>query len=152
MNPNVIIKPTLPLRQQTGSMLLSVLFIMVVLAALMAAIATLTGQSSQQLVYEVQALKTRLIAESVLEKEVYTQLETLNETKVHEDIEGQRFVINGVAGCEGHIFDLQPQFSDEPPESEPTTLKKINIIATGTCSSGQLTIVRNIEVEVIGND
>ena len=134
MGPNTTAKRINHYRQR-GSMLISVLFIMVVLGALMAAIATLTSQSSQQLVYEVQALKARLVAESVLEKEIFTQLEQLNTDKVHIDEDGKRFELSG---CTGYIFQL----NDSAPN-------KINVIASGTCSTGELTVMRNIEVEVI---
>lgn len=124
--------------RQHGSMLISVLFIMVVLGALMAAIATLTSQSSQQLVYEVQALKARLVAEAVLEKEVFTQLNKLNTDKVHIDEDGKRLELSG---CTGYIVQLD--------DSAPN---KVNVIASGTCTTGELTVIRNIEVEVIEDE
>ncbi|MGO1246814.1 MAG: hypothetical protein ACTH2P_00495 [Oceanisphaera sp.] len=117
--------------KQSGSMLISVLFMIVVLGGLMAAMSTLSNQSSQQLVYEVQALKARLVAESVLEQQMYASLADINAAKVHE-------VTNTFqdAGCTAYIQTLEK------------VLTQVNIIATGTCSTGQLTVIRNIEVEV----
>ncbi|MBU3824817.1 MAG: hypothetical protein H9917_08325 [Candidatus Oceanisphaera merdipullorum] len=112
-------------------MLISVLFIMVVLAALMAAIATLTSQSSQQLVYEVQALKARLDAESTLEKQIFVLLDDINEPAVTQ---------SSINGCEAVTSTLSPA---------ATPRKQVNIITTGKCNTGQLTVIRNIEVEVI---
>lgn len=129
------LKYSLNKRQQQGSMLISVLFIIVVLGGLMAAMSTLSSQSSQQLVYEVQALKARLIAESVLEQQVYASLNNVNAVAVHT--EGSKYSANG---CSAYIRPLAPQTN------------QVNIIATGECSTGQLTVIRNIEVEVIGNE
>ena len=124
-----------PFRQQwsrqTGSMLISVLFMIVVLGGLMAAMSTLTSQSSQQLVYEVQALKARLDAESALEKQIFILLGDINELVVTQ---------SSINGCEPVISTLNP----------PTIPRKqVNITATGKCNTGQLTVIRNIEVEVI---
>lgn len=133
MNLNLTASRASQYRQQ-GSMLLSVLFIMVVLGALMAAIATLTSQSSQQLVYEVQALKARLDAESALEKQIFILLDNINAPAVTQ---------SSVNGCEAVISTLNPAVIPR---------KQVNIIATGECSTGQLTVIRNIEVEVLGNE
>ena len=121
-------------QRQQGSMLISVLFIMVILAALMAAIATLTNQSSQQLVYEVQALKARLDAESALEKQIFILLGDINAPAVTQ---------SSVNGCNAVVSTLNPP---------ATPRKQVNIIASGECSTGQLTVIRNIEVEVIDNE
>ncbi len=117
---------------QRGSMLLSVLFIILVMAALMAGLATLSGQSSQQLVYEAQALKARLAAESVLEQKVFELL---------DDITASGAVTTDVAGCTGIAM--------VPESSTSAGVTQVNVIATGTCNTGQLTVIRNIEVEVI---
>lgn len=114
-------------------MLLSVLFIMVILGLLMAAVATLSNQSSQQLVYEVQSLKARLAAESILEKQVLASLNEINSDEVDNE---------EINGCKASIKSLKPEV--------PST--QVNIIATGECKAAQLTVVRNIEVEVIGNE
>lgn len=119
------------LQRQTGSMLISVLFMIVVLGGLMAAMSTLTSQSSQQLVYEVQALKARLDAESALEKQIFILLDDINKPKVTQP---------SVNGCETVMNTLNP---------DTTPRKQVNIIAAGKCSSGQLTVIRNIEVEVV---
>lgn len=117
---------------QRGSMLLSVLFIILVLAGLMAGLATLSGQSSQQLVYEAQALKARLAAESVLEQKVFELL---------GDITASRDVTTEVAGCTGIARVLE--------SSTSAGVTQVNVIATGKCEGSGLTVIRNIEVEVI---
>lgn len=117
--------------QQAGSMLLSVLFIMLILSALMAAMVTLSGQSSRQLVYEVQAFKARLAAEAVLERKVYDLLSFGNSAAVS----------TLVAGCEGKAGGSVPTIN--------AGVTQVRVIATGTCTSSSLTVIRNIEVEVI---
>ena len=117
---------------QRGSMLLSVLFIILVLASLMAGLATLSSQSSQQLVYEVQALKARLAAESVLEQQVFLLL---------DDIQASAAVPTKVGGCDGDVSVSVPNTA--------AGVTQVNVIAKGTCNTGQLTVIRNIEVEVI---
>ncbi|MFP2769486.1 type IV pilus modification PilV family protein [Oceanisphaera sp. KMM 10153] len=119
---------------QRGSMLLSVLFIILVLAALMAGLATLSSQSSQQLVYEVQALKARLAAESVLEKQVFALLNSIDADVVSEE--------DDMNGCSAYIVDPLNR-------AEAAGIKQVNVTAVGNCDSGQLTVIRNIEVEVI---
>ena len=117
-------------------MLVSVLFIMIILAGLMAAMSTLSNQSSQQLVYEVQALKARLAAESVLEQQIYVLLKDIEAEAVYKKNNAQQ-----VDGCEAYIANLESSIGIQR--------KQVNIIATGECSTGQLTVTRNIEVEVI---
>ncbi|WP_181256273.1 hypothetical protein [Zobellella taiwanensis] len=118
--------------QQAGSMLLSVLFIMVILSALMAAMVTLSGQSSRQLVYEVQALKARLTAESLLERKVFDLLNTITQIEP---------ITANIAGCEGEASGSAPR--------ETAGVTQVRVIATGTCTGSGLTVVRHIEVEVI---
>ena len=118
--------------KQSGSMLLSVLFIILLLAGLMAGLATLSNQSSQQLVYEVQALKARLAAESILEKQIFVSLANIDAPKV---------AVETIKGCAVEIKNIK--------KDDETPTKQVNIIATGKCSTGQLTVIRNIEVEVI---
>ncbi|MFD1006661.1 hypothetical protein [Oceanisphaera ostreae] len=125
-----------PWSRQKGSMLISVLFMIVVLGGLMAAMSTLSSQSSQQLVYEVKALKARLIAESVLEQQIYASLGDIEADEVYS--EADKYVEKG---CSAYIHPLESPLTSQ--------VKQINIIATGECSSGQLTVIRNIEVEVI---
>lgn len=128
--------------RQRGSMLISVLFIMVVLAGLMAAMSTVSSQSSQQLVYEVQALKARLAAESILEKQIFVSLNeitTSSFTPTQVTIESEK-----INGCDTKIHPLELITVDE--------VNKLNIIASGECRTGQLTVIRNIEVEVIDNE
>ncbi|MGB5855239.1 MAG: hypothetical protein WBH20_08290 [Oceanisphaera sp.] len=120
-------------QRQQGSMLISVLFMILVLGGLMAAMSTLSNQSSQQLVYEVQALKARLAAESILEQQVLASLDEINSDKVND---------KEINGCNASIKSLKP----EAPRTQ------VNIIATGQCSTGQLAVIRNIEVEVIANE
>ncbi|MBM7454757.1 Tfp pilus assembly protein PilX [Oceanisphaera litoralis] len=133
MNPDITSDINLGVRStQRGSMLLSVLFIMLVLAALMAGLATLSSQSSRQLVYEVQAFKARLAAESVLEQKVFELLGDSNSSAA---------VTTEVAGCAG--------IARVPESSTDAGVTQVNVIATGTCNTGQLTVIRNIEVEVI---
>lgn len=122
--------------KQRGSMLLSVLFIILILAALMAGLATLSGQSSQQLVYEVQALKARLAAESVLERQVFASLGDINTTEVVAV--GSPITINQ---CQAHVDELKITSGAVPVQAK--------IISTGTCTGSGLTVIRNIEVEVI---
>ncbi|WP_319784263.1 hypothetical protein [Oceanisphaera sp. IT1-181] len=122
--------------RQRGSMLISVIFIILVMGALMAGLATLSNQSSQQLVYEVQAFKARLAAESILEKQIFVSLANISAPKVA--VEGTPAVING---CDAYIKSI-----DTDGE---TLTKQINISATAKCESDQLTVIRNIEVEVI---
>ncbi len=118
--------------QQAGSMLLSVLFIMLILSALMAAMVTLSGQSSRQLVYEVQAFKARLAAEAVLERKVYDLLRSFGNSAAVSTL---------VAGCEGKASGSVPTIN--------AGVTQVRVIATGTCTSSSLTVIRNIEVEVI---
>ncbi|ART79250.1 hypothetical protein [Oceanisphaera avium] len=120
---------------QQGSMLISVLFIMVVLALLMAAMVTVSNQSSQQLVYEVQALKARLAAESVLEQQIYAQLDDIKADEVYSS--NNKFENHG---CDAYIQALEKSAS------------QVKIIATGECATHQLTVIRNIEVEVLSNE
>ncbi|MCT7656527.1 hypothetical protein MBH78_21675 [Oceanimonas sp. NS1] len=68
------------------------LFILLILSALMAAMVTLSGQSSRQLVYETLVLKARLVAESVLEQKVFMLLDKFTENET---------ITSNVAGCEG---------------------------------------------------
>lgn len=121
------------LNPQAGSMLVSIIFIIVILSGLMAAMATLSGQSSRQLVYEVQALKARLAAESVLEQQIYAVLGNFNAAKVVD--KDSPLSVNG---CDAYIHSITP----------PGTSQR-QIISTGTCTGSGLTVVRNIEVEVI---
>ena len=119
---------------QRGSMLLSVLFIILVLAGLMAGLATLSSQSSQQLVYEVQALKARLAADAVLEQKVFVLL---------DDIEASGAVTTIVANCDGDA-----RVSKTNTDTS-TGITQVNVISTGKCEGSGLTVIRNIEVEVI---
>ncbi|WP_019933792.1 hypothetical protein [Oceanimonas smirnovii] len=121
------------LNPQAGSMLVSIIFIIVILSGLMAAMVTLSGQSSRQLVYEVQALKARLAAESVLEQQIYAVLDNFNADKVVD--KDSPFFVNG---CDAYIHSITPAGA----------LQR-QIISTGTCTGSGLTVVRNIEVEVI---
>lgn len=121
------------LNSQAGSMLVSIIFIIVILSGLMAAMVTLSGQSSRQLVYEVQALKARLAAESVLEQQIYAVLDNFNADKVVD--KDSPFFVNG---CDAYIHSITPAGA----------LQR-QIISTGTCTGSGLTVVRNIEVEVI---
>ncbi|WMC12293.1 hypothetical protein PU634_08005 [Oceanimonas pelagia] len=113
-------------------MLLSVIFIMLILSGLMAATVTLSGQSSRQLVYEVQALKARLAAEAVLERKVYDLLGSFGNSAA---------VSTTIAGCEGKASGSVPTINDG--------VTQVRVIATGTCTGSGLTVVRNIGVEVI---
>ncbi|MBR9830217.1 MAG: hypothetical protein GYB41_16540 [Oceanospirillales bacterium] len=122
-------------------MLLSVLFILLVLAMLMAGLATLSSQSSQQLVYEVQALKARLAAETVLERQVFALLEKIDAPKVVSENSGPSMIVNG---CNAFIKEL-----DGPILEDGTGLSQVSVIATGQCEGSGLTVIRNIEVEVI---
>lgn len=121
---------------QGGSMLLSVIFIILVMAALMAGMATLSGQGSRQLVYEVQALKARLAAEAVLERQVFDLLDDIGNpawaTKESPAI---------INGCTAFIAPLQAISAAGPTQ--------VNIRSTGTCQGSGMTITRHIEVEVI---
>lgn len=116
---------------QTGSMLLSVIFIMLILSALMAAMVTLSGQSSRQLVYEVQALNARLAAEAVLERKVFALL---------RDIDAREAAANNVNGCDASAI--------VPRSNTEAGVIQVTVIATGTCTGSGFTVVRNIEVEV----
>lgn len=117
-------------------MLLSVIFIILVMAALMAGMATLSSQSSQQLVYEVQALKARLVAESALEQKVFELL---------ADINASAAVTTEMDGC---VAETKTKTSPPATVAETGTTQ-VNVTATGTCSTGPMTVIRNIEVEVI---
>ena len=141
MNPKLLSINRMPSkRHQKGSMLISVLFMIVVLGGLMAAISTLSNQSSQQLVYEVQALKARLVAESGLEQQMYASLANIGADAVYKE----STPYTDDLGCGAYIRPLSPQLIPLP--------KRVNIVATGQCSTGQLTVVRNREVEVINNE
>ncbi|OXY83766.1 hypothetical protein B6S08_03860 [Oceanimonas doudoroffii] len=113
-------------------MLLSVLFILLILSALMAAMVTLSGQSSRQLAYETLALKARLAAESVLEQKVFVLLDKITENET---------ITSDVAGCEGN--------ASVPNTDTVAGVTQVNVIATGTCIGGGIAVIRNIEVEVI---
>ena len=121
------------LNPQAGSMLVSIIFIIVILSGLMAAMVTLSGQSSRQLVYEVQALKARLAAESVLEQQIHAVLDNFNADKVVD--KDSPLSVNG---CDAYIHSITPAGA----------LQR-QIISTGSCTGSGLTVVRNIEVEVI---
>lgn len=118
-------------QHQTGSMLLSVLFLILLLSVFMAGMVMLSSQSSQQLVYEVQSLKARLAAESILEKQVYTLLSQDTEEEVAD------ITINN---CQANV---------KTTPSDGNELRQIKAIATGTCEQGAFTVKRNIAVEVI---
>ncbi|WP_232821265.1 hypothetical protein [Oceanimonas marisflavi] len=105
---------------------------MLILSALMAAMVILSGQSSRQLVYEVQALKARLAAEAVLEQKVFALL---------SDIDAREAVENNVNGCDANAI--------VPTSNKEAGVTQVNVIATGTCTGSGLTVIRNIEVEVI---
>ena len=100
----------------------------------MAGLATLSSQSSQQLVYEVQALKARLAAESVLEKQVFALLNSIDADVISDE--------DDMGGCSAHIVDPLNR-------AEDTGIKQVNVTAVGNCRASQLTVIRNIEVEVI---
>ncbi|GAA3530596.1 hypothetical protein [Zobellella aerophila] len=117
-----------------GSMLLSVIFIILVMAALMTGLARLSGQSSQQLVYEAQALNARLAAESALERKVFELL---------ADINASAAVTTEIRGCAAEAETGPRHTVDE------TGTIQINVVAKGSCSTGPITVIRNIEVEVI---
>ncbi|MDP5291774.1 hypothetical protein Q9290_05660 [Oceanimonas sp. CHS3-5] len=122
--------------RQHGSMLISVLFIMLILSGLMATMVTLSGQSSRQLVYETLALRARLAAEAVLEQQIFATLDNIDADMVVTS--SAPAIINQ---CQAHVQDLQ-----KPSGGAATQVK---IITTGNCSGSGLTVVRNIEVEVI---
>ena len=124
-------------QHQTGSMLLSVLFLILLLSVFMAGMVMLSSQSSQQLVYEVQSLKARLTAESILEKQVYALLSpgAEEEIKKVDDI-----TINNCQATVEH---------GELRQSDGDELRQIEVIAIGTCKQGAFTVKRNIAVEVI---
>ena len=124
---NLINKP-----YQQGSMLISVLFMILIMAVLMAGMVTLSSQSSQQLVYEVQSLKTRLVAESILERQAFVLLNDINAAQVPNE---------SIGSCEGYIARLDSNGTITP--------RQVNITATGKCATARLTVIRNIEVEVI---
>ena len=137
MNPDITPDINLCVRSsQRGSMLLSVLFIILVLAGLMAGLATLSSQSSQQLVYEAHALKARLAAEAVLEQKVFVLL---------DDIDASGAIETTIGGCKAEAVTKK----SSPEAMVDTGVTQVNVIATGTCTTGQLTVIRNIEVEVI---
>lgn len=100
----------------------------------MAGMVMLSSQSSQQLVYEVQSLKARLTAESILEKKVYTLLSQDTEEEVAD------ITINNCQATVEH---------GELRQSDGNELRQIKAIATGTCEQGAFTVTRNIAVEVI---
>lgn len=116
-------------------MLLSVLFIMLIMSSLMAAMVTLSNQSSQQLVYETQALRARLAAESLLQRKVFELLDDINALAPVEDVQ--------INQCQAEVV------TGETKDLEDTGTRQVSVIATGECRNGRLTIVRNIEVEVI---
>lgn len=116
--------------EQRGSMLLSVIFIILIMAALMAGMVTLSGQSSRQLVYEAQALKARLAAEAALEQKVFELLGNID----HEDPIAPLLV----SGCQGTAGI-----------GRVTSSTQKSVLATGECASPALTVIRHIEVEVI---
>ena len=128
-------------QHQTGSMLLSVLFLILLLSVFMAGMVMLSSQSSQQLVYEVQSLKARLAAESILEKQVYASLEDITAVAVYSEEEPYE----DNAGCSAYIY----RFVDPENNDNTENNQRVNIIARGECSSSQLTVIRNIEVEVL---
>lgn len=94
----------------------------------------LSSQSSQQLVYEVQSLKARLTAESILEKQVYMLLSPGAEEEIKEVAD---ITINN---CQAKV---------KTTPSDGNELRQIKAIATGTCEQGAFTVKRNIAVEVI---
>lgn len=98
----------------------------------MAGMVMLSSQSSQQLVYEVQSLKARFAAESILEKQVYMLLSLGAEEEIKKagDIK--------INNCQANV--------KIPDDDE---LRQIEVIATGTCEQGAFTVTRNIAVEVI---
>lgn len=120
---------------QQGSMLISVLFILVIMGGLMAALTTVSNQSAQQLVYEVQAFKARISAEAMLEEQVFYTLGDIETSAIAKHDAPREY-----RGCQGYIEDIKVS------EHQP---KQVNITATGTCRTGHMTVLRNIEVEVI---
>lgn len=116
---------------QQGSMLLSAIFLIVLLGGLMAGMATLSNQSSQNLIYEVQVLKARLAAESVLEQKVFEQLDDIGNTAT---------ATATVNGC-------YAEANADPVSAAGIT--QVRVLAWGECSTGTLTVKRNLEVEVI---
>ncbi|PSJ47767.1 hypothetical protein C7H85_02805 [Zobellella endophytica] len=112
-------------------MLLSAIFMIVLLAGLMAGIAALSGQSSQRLIYEVQALQARLAAEAVLERKVYELL---------ADIEEIDSVTATLGACDAEA---------DAATVSAAGITQVRVLARGRCSTGALTVQRHIEVEVI---
>ncbi|MBR9830475.1 MAG: hypothetical protein GYB41_17895 [Oceanospirillales bacterium] len=120
-----------------GSMLISVIFMMLLMAVLMSAMVTLTNQSSRNLAYETMALRARLAANGVLEQAIYQQMAPAQDTAI-DDIE---LDINGCNASAGVPADVRPQNINNE------TLYYIR--ATGSCGSNELEVVRTLEVEVI---
>ncbi|WP_116473298.1 hypothetical protein [Zobellella maritima] len=117
-----------------GSMLISVIFMILLMAVLMSAMVTLTNQSSRNLAFETMALRARLAADSVLENAIYQQMATAQDTPI-ADIELE---INGCSANAG--VQQSMNINNE-------TLYYIR--ATGNCGSNALNVVRSLEVEVI---
>lgn len=118
-----------------GSMLISVIFMMLLMAVLMSAMVTLTNQSSRNLAYETMALRARLAVDSVLEQAIYRQMAQ------DTPIAGIELDINGCSASAG-VPDAVP-----PQNINNETLYYIR--ATGRCGSNEMNVVRTLEVEVI---
>ncbi|GHA12080.1 hypothetical protein [Oceanisphaera arctica] len=117
-----------------GSMLISVIFMMLLMAVLMSAMVSLTNRSSRNLAYETMALRARLAADSVLENAIYQQMAPAQDTSI-ADIE---LDINGCSANAG---------VNKSMNINTETLYYIR--ATGSCGSNELNVVRTLEVEVI---
>lgn len=119
---------------QGGSILLSCIFMMVLMAALMAAMVTLTGHSSRAVAYETLALRARLTAESALERAVFEQLAA----PVGTTIAPLEFDHGGCTAVAEAVLQ------------SPVNGEEIHYIkASGRCAGGDLRVQRTLEVEVI---
>jgi hypothetical protein len=123
--------------KQGGSMLLSVIFMIIVVGAIMAMMVTLTSQSSSNQAYEVISLRAKLAAESALEQAIYEQLGS------DAPVQVPSFQL-GATG-----YDCRGSASSQ--SAAVSTLQLFYIIASGACGTenNDMHVVRTVEVEVI---
>lgn len=114
---------------QRGSMLLSAIFMMLLMGGLMAGVAIFTSQGNRALLYEVLVLKARMATESILEQKAF---ELLADTDAVGDVQ---ISLNGCTAI--------------ARVGAGSTAAQMNVLARSECSSGELTVQRNLEVEII---
>ena len=123
------------MRTEKGSALVMVIFIMVVLALLLAALAYITAQSNQNTAYQIASTRAYWAAQSGAEWGAYqiapatgsAASQCFSPNPAHPAIGS----ISGLGGCSATVQCI-------PPPASATTSSAYRITSTGTCAAGNL--------------